>query len=51
MIIAIQAMYTCTKNELKVEVINATVGKCQGATPTICLLFIIYMDVMVRMIR
>ena len=50
MLKAIQAMYTCTKNVLKAAVIDATVGVRQGA-PSSCLLFIIYMDVMVRMIK
>ena len=50
MLKAIQAMYTCTKNELKAAVIDATIGVRQGA-PSSCLLFVIYMDVMVRMIK
>ena len=50
MLSAIQAMYTCTKNVLKSAVIDATVGVRQGA-PSSCLLFIIYIDVMVRMLK
>lgn len=50
MLRAIQAMFTCTKNVLKSAVIDATVGVRQGA-PSSCLLFIIYMDVMVRMLK
>ena len=47
---AIYAMYTCTKNILKTAVIDATIGVRQGS-PSSCLLFIIYMDVMVRMLK
>ena len=50
MLKAIQVMYTCTKNVLKAAVIDATIGVRQGA-PSSCLLFVIYMDVMVRMIK
>ena len=50
MVRAIQAMYTCTKNVLKSAVIDATVGVRQGA-PSSCLLFIVYIDVMVRMLK
>ena len=50
MLKAIQSMYSCTKNVLKTAVIDATIGVRQGA-PTSCLLFIIYIDVMVRMIK
>ena len=46
----IHAMYTCTKNILKTAVIDATIGVRQGS-PSSCLLFIIYMDVMVRMLK
>ena len=45
---AIHAMYTSTKNILKTAVIDATIGVRQGS-PSSCLLFIIYMDIMVRM--
>ena len=48
MLRAIQAMYTTTKNVLKTAIIDATIGVRQGA-PSSCLLFIIYIDVMVRM--
>ena len=50
MLKAIHAMYSCTKNVLKAAVIDGTIGVRQGA-PTSCLLFIIYIDVMVRMIK
>ena len=50
MLRAIQAMYTSTKNVLKTAIIDATIGVRQGA-PSSCLLFIVYMDVMVRMLK
>ena len=50
MLKAIQAMYTCTKNVLKSAVINATIGVRQGA-PSSCLLFVIYIDEMIKMIK
>ena len=50
MLKAIQAMYTCTKNVLKSAIINANIGVRQGA-PSSCLLFVIYIDEMIKMIR
>ena len=49
MLKAIQAMYKCTKHILKSAIINASVGVRQGA-PTSCILFIIYIDRLVRML-
>ena len=50
MLKALQAMYSCTKNVLKTAVINASVGVRQGA-PSSCLLFVIYIDEMIKMIK
>ena len=50
MVKAIKAMYDCTKNILRSAVINSSVGVRQGA-PTSCLLFILYIDRMVRMLK
>ena len=50
MLMAIKGMYTCTKHILKSAVINASIGVRQGA-PTSCILFIIYIDRLVRMLR
>ena len=50
MLKAIKAMYLCTRNVLKSAVIDATIGVRQGA-PSSCLLFIMYIDVMVKMIK
>ena len=50
MLYAIKNMYMCTKNLLHSTMINATVGVRQGA-PSSCLLFTIYMDQMVGMLR
>ena len=50
MLKAIQAMYSCTKNVLNAAVIDATIGVRQGS-PSSCLLFIVYIDEMVRMIK
>ena len=50
MLKAIRAMYTCTKNVLRTAIIDATSGVRQGA-PSSCLLFVIYIDEMVKMIR
>ena len=46
----IKAIYKSTKNILKSATIDASIGVCQG-TPSICLLFVIYIDYMVRMIK
>ena len=50
MLKAIQAMYKCTKNILKSAIISANIGVRQGS-PSSCLLFVIYIDEMVRMIK
>lgn len=50
MLNAIKNMYSCTKNVLKAATVDATVGVRQGA-PSSCLLFVIYVDRMVRMLR
>ena len=50
MLKAIQAMYSCTKNVLKSALISANIGIRQGS-PSSCLLFVLYMNEMVRMIR
>ena len=50
MLMAIHKIYTCTKSVLKSVMITSTVGIRQGA-PTSCLLFVIYLDKMVKMIR
>lgn len=47
---AIKAMYKSTKNILKSATIDASIGVRQGA-PSSCLLFVIYIDYMVRMIK
>ena len=43
-------MYTCTDNILKSAVIAFTVGVRQGA-PTSCLLFVMYIDKMIKMLK
>ena len=50
MLKAIQAMYSCTKNVLKSAIIHASIGVRQGA-PSSCLLFVIYIDEMIKMIK
>ena len=50
MLLAIQAMYKCTKNVLKSAVIDSSIGVRQGA-PTSCLLFVIYIDKMIKMMK
>lgn len=50
MLKAIQAMYTCTKHILKSAVISASIGVRQDA-PTSCILFILYIDKLVHMLR
>ena len=50
MLMAIRAMYSCTKHILKSAVISASIGVRQGA-PTSCILFIMYIDRMVRMLH
>ena len=47
---AIKAMYKSTNNILKSATIDASTGVRQGA-PSSCLLFVIYIDYMVRMIK
>ena len=48
-VIAIRAMYKCTKFILKSAVISASSGVKQGA-PMGCLLFVFYLDIMIRKI-
>ena len=50
MLMAICAMYRCTKNVLRAASIDSNMGVRQGA-PTSCLLFVIYIDKMIRMIK
>ena len=48
--LALSAMYKKTKNILKSAVISSSIGVRQGA-PTSCLLFIMYIDKMIRRIK
>ena len=50
MLHAIKEMYRNTKNVLRSAVIDTTLGVRQGA-PTSCLLFVIYIDKMVKMLK
>ena len=50
MLSAIQSMYKCTKNILKTAVIDSTIGVRQGA-PSSCLLFVIYINEMIKMLK
>ena len=50
MLLALRAMYKCTRQLLKSVVVITTIGVCQGA-PTSCLLFILYIDRLVSMLR
>lgn len=50
MLLAIQAMYRCTKQLLKAVAVTTAVGVRQGA-PTSCLLFIIYIDRFLNMLK
>lgn len=50
MIKAIKAMYTCTRNIMKSAIIESSIGVRQGA-PTSCLLFTLYIDHMVKMLK
>ena len=50
MLNAIQAIYRCTKNVLKTAIIDSTIGVRQGA-PSSCLLFVIYIDEMIKMMK
>ena len=40
----------CTKNDLKSAIIHATIGVRQGS-PSSCLLFVLYIDEMIKMIK
>ena len=48
-VLAIRAMYVCTKYILKSAIISASAGVKQGA-PISCLLFVFYLDIMIRKI-
>ena len=50
MLKAIKAMYSSTKNVMKSAVIECSIGVRQGV-PTSCLLFTIYVDKMVKMLK
>ena len=50
MILALIAMYQCTNSIIGTAMFAATIGVRQGS-PTSCILFIIYVDVMVKMIK
>ena len=50
MLLAIDKIYSCTRSVLKSATITSAIGIRQGA-PTSCLLFVIYIDKMVRMIK
>ena len=50
MLLAIQGMYRCTKNILKSAIVESSIGVRQGA-PSSCLLFVIYIDKMVKMLK
>ena len=50
MLLAIQSMYKTTKNILKSATVESSIGVRQGA-PTSCLLFVIYMDKMIKMMK
>lgn len=50
MLLAIQGMYKCTRNILKSALIESSIGVRQGA-PTSCLLFVIYIDKMIKMLK
>lgn len=50
MLRAIKLMYRCTKSVLKSAIIDASIGVRQGA-PSSYLLFVIYVDHMVRMLK
>ena len=50
MLLAIKGIYKCTQNVLKSAIISSSIGVRQGA-PTSCLLFVMYIDKMVKMIK
>ena len=50
MLKAIYVMYRCTRNVLKSATVEASVGVRQGA-PSSCLLFVIYINQMIRMLK
>ena len=50
MLKAIQNMYRCTRNILMSATVESSVGVRQGA-PSSCLLFVVYIDKMIRMIK
>ena len=50
MLLALHKIYSCTKSVLKSATITSSIGIRQGA-PTSCILFIIYIDKMIRMIK
>ena len=50
MLIAIKEMYSCTKHILKSALIDVSIGVRQGA-PTSCILFVVYIDKLVRIVQ
>ena len=50
MLLAIAALYKCTSFVLRSAIISASIGVRQGA-PTSCLLFVFYIDKLVRMLK
>ena len=50
MLLALHGIYKCTKNILKSAIISSAIGVRQGA-PISCLLFVMYIDKMIKMIK
>ena len=50
MLMALTAMYRCTNSVIGTALVAATVGVRQGS-PTSCILFVLYVNVMIRLLK
>ena len=50
MLLALVAMYRCTSSVIGTAIVAATIGVRQGS-PTSCMLFILYVNIMIKMLK